>query len=87
MTDSTFDQRLTLRDIKRGTAIVISLIVLLGAILAWFKPGKDYRDPGCESQNGEPGIIQMAQPATPDTFNICFPNTITQGEFQVLPPQ
>ena len=84
MTDIAFYERRSL-----GDRLAIGLTALLMALWLgwWVQPGDHDRGPGCKSQDGQPGLVQLAHPATPDSFNFCFPNTIMHGEFRVIPPR
>ncbi len=84
MSDITFYERRSFRIGGRDWAIV-AIVVLIGW-LASIVPHGDYdRDPGCGSQDGDPGLVQMAKPVTSDMPIIC--DTIMHDEFRVIPPR
>ncbi len=84
MTDITFNERCSLRIGRRGWAIA-TVVVLIGWLTSIVPQGDYDRDPGCGSQDGDPGLVQMAKPVTSDMPIIC--DTIMHGEFPVIPPR
>lgn len=80
MTDSAIDERRLLRGLGIGATILAFV-----SWLAWWSPQdtSNYdRDPSCQ-----PGLAQIATAATPDTLNICVPDSILDQVYRVLPPR